>query len=106
MFREETTLLELRADSAVVSTEGLMRLLELPTGRIAGELLNIHEGSADYTSYGERPNDDAPWLVAVDYSLLHMLAEQGVDLMSLVVEPTPQTRCCRCGSEVVKDNRR
>lgn len=97
MFVEETELLELRPGSVVISTENLYRIIELPKGKIVGELACLDEaslhahGNFDVKAY-------APWRVAVDYELIGILEQQGVSLFDIAVPPIPKGHCRACGA--------
>lgn len=97
MHVSETIVLELKDGRATVSTADLMRIIEMPSGRVVGELAETDETSREVTSDHER-KEFGPWRIAVDYHLLSTLEGSKVTLADLAVPPIPKGHCFHCGA--------
>ncbi|WP_428305665.1 hypothetical protein [Lacipirellula sp.] len=93
----ETIVLELKDGLATVSTADLMRIIEMPSGRVVGDLAEMEETSMEVTSDDDRKRF-GPWRIAVDYHLLSILERSQVTLHELAVPPIPKGHCHYCGA--------
>ena len=66
-----------------------MRIIEMPSGRVVGDLAEMDETSMEVTSDGDR-NRFGPWRIAVDHQLLSILESSQVSLHEPAVPPIPK----------------
>lgn len=102
----ETTLLELRNGKAVLSTENLYRIIELPSGKVVGELADLDDAAFESSSDLDIETGESPFRVGVDYRLLEILESSGHNLMDIVVRPIAVSECFGCGSPAVSGTKR
>jgi hypothetical protein len=93
----ETIVLELQDNRATVSTADLMRIVEMPSGRVVGELADTEETCFEVTSNGQRKRFGS-WRIAVDYRLVSILDHSTVSLADLAVPPIAKGHCPACGA--------
>ena len=93
----ETIVLELQEGRAVVSTANLCRIVEMPSGRVVGELSDVDDTGSEVTS-DLRYKEYRPWKIAVDYTLFALLEKQGIPLSDVAVQPIPKKHCPWCGA--------